>query len=43
MTFQPGGPEDARHRARERQIMMVTIILAVIGVVFLIARGLHWV
>ena len=43
MSYQPGGPEEARHRARERQIMIVTIILAAIGVGFLIARGLHWV
>jgi hypothetical protein len=43
MTFQPGGPDEARHRARERQLMIATVILAVIGVGFLIARGLHWV
>jgi hypothetical protein len=43
MTPLPGGPEEARHRAREHQIMIATIILAVLGVAFLVARGLGWV
>jgi hypothetical protein len=43
MTYQPGGPDEARHRTRERQLMIATIILAVLGVGFLVARGLGWV
>ena len=43
MTYLPGGPDEARHRARERQLMIATIILAVLGVGFLVARGLGWV
>ena len=36
-------PDEARHRARERQLMIATIILAVVGVAFLVARGVGWV
>lgn len=40
MTFQPGGPDEARHRSRERQLMVATAILALLGIAFLILRGL---
>ena len=43
MTDLPGAPDEARHRARERQLMIATIILAALGVGFLMARGLGWV
>ena len=42
MTHLPGGPDQARHRARERQIMIATVIVAALGVGFLVARGIGW-
>jgi hypothetical protein len=41
MTYQPGGPDEARTRARERQLMIGVAILAALGILFLVLRGLR--
>jgi hypothetical protein len=39
MAYQPGGPDELRQRRRERQIMIGAVVLAGVGIGYLVLRA----